>query len=128
MFNSPLAARQCGSHPGADATPTLEIAVPDPALIMSVRFKSALTFTELMGIAKERADAFRALPGLLQKYYVEDPASGEVGGIYVWDSQASLDEYRASDLRASIGEAYQVIGPPKVEVLRVAMPLRGGTD
>lgn len=100
----------------------------DAALIMSVRFRSALTFTELMDIAKERADAFRALPGLLQKYYVENPVSGEVGGIYVWDSQASLDEYRTSDLRTSIGAAYQVIGTPTVEVLRVAMPLRGGTD
>lgn len=126
MFNGPLAAREFWSHPGVPLT--LEIPVADAALIMSVRFKSALPFTELMGIAKERADAFRALPGLLQKYYVENPVSGDVGGIYVWDSQASLDEYRESDLRRSIGEAYQVIGDPTVEVLRVAMPLRGGTD
>ena len=97
-----------------------------PALIMFVRFKSALPFAELMEIANERADAFRALPGLLQKYYVQDPASGEVGGVYVWDSKESMEKYRDSDLRASIGAAYQVEGTPRVEVLRVEMPLRAG--
>jgi hypothetical protein len=67
---------------------------------------------------------FRALPGLLQKYYVHDPATGEWGGVYLWDSQESLEQYKASDLRKSIPETYEIIGTPRVEVCGVIEPLR----
>ena len=52
--------------------------------IVLVRFKSSLPFEELNRIVEERAPAFRALTGLQQKYYVQDPTSGEVGGLYLW--------------------------------------------
>ena len=55
--------------------------MPQPALILSVRMRSELSLEEIMEIAEERAPEFEALPGLLQKYYVEDVETGEVGGI-----------------------------------------------
>jgi len=91
---------------------------------MLVRFRSSLPFDEVMRVAEQRAPEFRALEGLLQKYYLEDAESGEIAGLYLWDSPESLAAYRGSELRASIAAKYQVEGGLRVEEFRVAMPLR----
>jgi hypothetical protein len=83
-----------------------------------------LSIEEIMEIAESRADEFRALPGLTQKYYLHDPETGEVGGCYLWDSAEDLDEYKRSELSASIAEAYQAESEPRIDVLRILMPLR----
>ena len=95
-----------------------------PKLILLVKFKSALPFEEVMKVVHDRADDFRALGGLQQKYYLEETGTGEYGGLYLWDSAEALDEYRQSELRASIAAAYQAEGEPRVEVFKVLMPLR----
>jgi len=71
---------------------------------------------------------FRALAGLQQKYYLQDPATGEIAGLYLWESQEALSAYRESELRASIAEAYQAEGEPRVEVYRVVKTLRDDRD
>ena len=93
-------------------------------MILFVKFKSELTFEEVMEVAESRIEEFRALEGLTQKYYVRDPATGEIGGIYIWDSAASLAQYSKSELRATIAEAYKVKGTPRAEVLEVVEVLR----
>lgn len=98
--------------------------MPHPRKMLLVRFKSRLPFEEAMAIAEERSDEFRALPGLIQKYYMHDPVSGEMAGLYLWDSKEALDEYRESALRASIAAAYQAETTPRVEVYDVVRPLR----
>ena len=95
-----------------------------PAVLLIVRFKSSLSPEELEKRYKERLPAFRALPGLLQKYYLHDPSTEEWGGLYLWDSQASLDEFMASDLRKSIPETYQIAGTPRIETTTVIDILR----
>jgi hypothetical protein len=95
-----------------------------PALAVLVKFKSKLSIDDVMKVANERADDFRALGGLLQKYYLHDPASGEIGGLYLWDSAVSFDAYRKSELRATIGATYRTEGEPKVQVFQILMPLR----
>ena len=95
-----------------------------PRVLLIVRFKSSLPPDELERRYKARLPEFRALPGLLQKYYVHDPSSDEWGGVYLWDSQASLDEYLASDLRKSIPEIYEILGAPLVEIRSVIDVLR----
>lgn len=94
------------------------------AVILLVRFKSRLSFEQVMKVAEERIGQFRALDGLEQKYYLQDPETGEVAGLYLWRSPADLAAYRNSDLRASIAEAYQVEGEPRIEVYRVVRTLR----
>jgi hypothetical protein len=37
--------------------------------ILTVKFRSALSHEEVLSIMEERAPEFRALPGLVQKYY-----------------------------------------------------------
>lgn len=95
-----------------------------PTLILQVRFKSSLSLEEVTRVVEERAPDFRALAGLQQKYYIQDTSSGEYGGLYFWDSPESLAVYRESELRATIAEAYEVIGEPRVEVYRVLKSLR----
>ena len=99
-----------------------------PAFILHVRFKSSLSLDEVTKVIEERAPEFRALAGLQQKYYIQDTASGEYGGLYLWDSPESLATYRESELRASIAKAYHVIGEPRVEVYRVLKSLRDERD
>lgn len=96
-----------------------------PAFVLLVRFRSSLSYDEIVKIVEERAPEFRALGGLQQKYYLYDPGSGEIGGLYLWESADALTEYRESELRATIAEAYQAIGEPRVEVYRVIKTLRG---
>jgi heme-degrading monooxygenase HmoA len=99
-----------------------------PELTLQVRFRSKLPFDELMKIAEERAPEFRALAGLQQKYYLHDPATGEISGLYLWESQEAFDAYRESELRATIAKAYQAEGEPRVEVFRVVKVLRDDRD
>ncbi len=73
----------------------------------------------------ERAPEFRALPGLVQKHYVHDRETGEFGGLYLWDSEESMDEYRKSDLAATIAQAYKTQGVPRVEIMDCMLSLRG---
>ena len=44
---------------------------------------------------------FRALPGLVQKNYVKYRDTGEYAGMYFWDSDESMGEYRKSKLAAT---------------------------
>lgn len=93
-------------------------------IIQIIRLKTDLSEEELVKRAKERAPRFQALQGLLQKYYVKMGPSGQYGGIYIWDSQESLDAYRASDLASSIPGAYEIKEAPDIELLDVLFQLR----
>lgn len=99
-----------------------------PAMVLRVRFKSALPFDEVKRIVEERAPEFEALAGLQQKYYLQDPESGEIAGLYIWESAEALAEFRESELRATIAKAYQVEGNPHLEVYRVFKVLRDDID
>ncbi len=93
-------------------------------VILQVRFQSGLDFDEVRRVVKQRAPEFRALPGLVQKYYARNPETGEVWGVYFWDSRESLDAFRASDLAKSIPAAYHVAGEPDRQVAEVFEVLR----
>ena len=93
-------------------------------IVQIVKFKTKLPEDEALAIARERAPEFRAMPGLLQKYYVRLAGPGEFAGVYLWDSMESLAAYRESDLAKSIPEAYQIVGQPSIDVGEVVFPLR----
>ncbi len=98
--------------------------MPQPEIVMRVRFKSDLTFDQVSEIVERRAPEFEALTRLQQKYYLQDVVSGEYAGLYVWESPEALDEYRKSELRATIAKAYQAQGEPDIEIYRVFKVLR----
>jgi quinol monooxygenase YgiN len=88
-----------------------------------VKVKSALPDDEVLKIMHERAPGFRAMPGLIQKYYGHEKATGEFTGIYIWDSVESLSEYRKSEMAKTIPTVYQAVGQPRIEVFDVPLVL-----
>ncbi len=93
-------------------------------VIQFVKFRSSLPEEEVQRLMEARAPQFRALPGLLQKYYFKDEQTGEHGGIYVWDSHESLREFRQTELARGMAEAYKVEGEKRVEILDLKLALR----
>jgi hypothetical protein len=75
-------------------------------IVHFVRFASPLSPDDVRNVMRERAPRFRAVQGLIQKHYGDD-GEGHYCGIYLFDSQESLDSFRDSDLARSIPAAYQ---------------------
>ncbi|MEX0312917.1 MAG: YdhR family protein [Allomuricauda sp.] len=94
-------------------------------IIQVIKLKSQLPEDELLKRAKEREPQFKAIAGLLQKYYVKLGQPGQYGGIYVWDSQESLNAYRQSELASSISAAYEISEAPDIEIMDILFQLRG---
>jgi heme-degrading monooxygenase HmoA len=93
-------------------------------VVQIVRFRSALSDEEVLKLYGARAPRYRSVAGLVQKYYLRYPETGEHGAVYVWESQAALAAFRESDLARSIGDAYRVQGEKRVEPAEVVMVLR----
>jgi hypothetical protein len=53
-------------------------------VVMRIRFKSDLALEQLKEIVETRAPEFEALSGLKQKYYLQDIATGEYAGLFIW--------------------------------------------
>ena len=96
----------------------------NPSLILLVKFKSRLNLEDVMKVVDDRIEQFRLLSGLEQKFYLHEPATGEIAGLYLWDSKEDFTAYRDSELRKSIAEAYQTEGEPRIEVFGVLKLLR----
>jgi len=98
--------------------------MPHPTTVLLVKFSSPLSLDEVRNVVNERIDQFRALEGLTQKYYLQDAATGEYAGLYLWESDAALADFRDSELRRTIARAYRAEGEPRIEVFRVFDSLR----
>lgn len=98
--------------------------MPHPTVVLLVKFKSPLSLEEVREVVDSRINEFKALAGLQQKYYLQDSVTGEYAGLYLWKSADALSEFRNSELRATIAEAYRTEGEPRVEVFQVFDVLR----
>ena len=93
-------------------------------IIQIVRYASGLSREEVAQRFEERADGYRQVDGLIQKFYVRYEDTDEYGGIYLWDSRASLDAWRAGNLAGTLAETYEVVGEPGRELAEVMLVLR----
>jgi len=93
-------------------------------ILQIIKLKSNLPEEELLFKAKQREPQFKEIKGLLQKYYVKIGQSGQYGGIYIWESQESLNAYLKSDLAKSIPEAYEIVEAPNIEIMDILFQLR----
>jgi len=75
--------------------------------VLFVRIKSSLEFEELERRLLERKPGFLEVSGLVQKIFGHDPASGDLCGIYFFESREALDAYRDTELAKSIPDAYE---------------------
>jgi hypothetical protein len=92
-------------------------------VIHIVRFRSALSDERITELFRVRAPEYLAVPGLLQKYYLRF-RTGEYGGVYIWDSAASMDRFMAGELARSICDVYRVEEPVR-DIADVVHTLRG---
>jgi heme-degrading monooxygenase HmoA len=92
-------------------------------LVQIVRYRSRLTDEDVLATVESRAPEYLAVPGLLQKYYLRFPETGEHGGVYLWASTESFQGFRESELARTIPDAYRVEGPPQVELADVSKVL-----
>jgi len=75
--------------------------------ILIVRIKSDLDPKELERRAIERRPRFAEVPGLVQKFYGRDEATGDVCGIYFFESKEALAAFRETELARTIPTAYE---------------------
>ena len=92
------------------------------ATILFVRVKSDLDPEELERRVIERRPRFKEVPGLIQKIYGRDESSGEVCGIYFFESKEALAAFRDTELAKTIPTAYEATEIRR-EVYEVMYPL-----
>jgi hypothetical protein len=92
------------------------------AAILFVRITSALDAQEFDRRLRERRPRFREVPGLVQKIYGRDEATGDVCGIYFFESKQALAAFRETELAATIPAAYEAVDVRR-EVYELLYPL-----
>jgi heme-degrading monooxygenase HmoA len=95
--------------------------------ILFVRVKSNLEPAEFDRRLLERRPRFQEVPGLTQKVYGRDTATGEVCGIYFFESAEALAAFRNSELARTIPSAYEAVDVRRevYDVLYSLWPDRG---
>ena len=71
-------------------------------MILQINFNLNVPVAEYQKAIDSVAPAFVDVPGLMWKIWLLNPAAQEAGGIYLFDSQASLDAYLNGPLVAQI--------------------------
>ena len=96
-------------------------------VILFVRIRSDLDRAEFERRLLERRPRFRAVPGLQQKVYGRDPRTGDVCGIYFFESDEALNAFRETELARTIPKAYEAadVRREAYDVLYSLWPDRG---
>lgn len=93
------------------------------AHVLFVRIESELEPSEFDRRLLERRPRFLDVPGLVQKIYGRNPDTGDVCGIYFFDSGEALAAFRDTELARTIPDAYEATDVRR-EVYEVLYPLR----
>lgn len=96
---------------------------PRGPLVLFVRVETGLDPVELERRLLDRRPRFLEVPGLLQKIYGRDPATGDVCGIYFFENKEALVSFRDTELARTIPTAYEATDIRR-EVYEVLYPLR----
>jgi quinol monooxygenase YgiN len=54
-------------------------------------------------LCRDLAPQFAAMPGLISKVWLADPATNTYGGVYTWKDRAAYEAYTRSDLFKGVG-------------------------
>lgn len=91
--------------------------------LLVILYESRLSREQVEELFRARAKRYTRVAGLLQKLYVRDPATGQVGGIYMFDSALHLRQFLASNPDEKIRQVYAVREPLSMRTLEVLMLL-----
>lgn len=83
--------------------------------VLSVKFKSTFNAEKLVNVCRQDLEAFRNVPGLIQKYYIAEEGTGALSGFYLFETKGARAAFWNSDLAKGIPAQYGVIP----ETLRV---------
>ena len=97
------------------------------AAVLFVRITSQLDRAEFDRRLHERRSRFLEVPGLVQKVYGRDPDTGDVCGIYFFETDEALEAFRESELARTIPSAYEAfeVRREAYDVLYSLRPERG---
>jgi hypothetical protein len=97
-------------------------------MILQINFNLNVPAAEYQKVVDSVAQAFLNVPGLKWKIWLLNPAAQEAGGIYLFDSQASLDAYLNGPLVAKLRglRAVQNISVKQFAVMPEATALTRG--
>ena len=97
-------------------------------MLLQINFNLNVLAAEYQKIVDSVAQAFLNVPGLKWKIWLLNPAAQEAGGIYLFDSQASLDAYLNGPLVAKLRglPAVRNISVKQFEIMPEATALTRG--
>jgi hypothetical protein len=97
-------------------------------MILQINFNLNVPAAEYQKIVDSVAQFFIGVPGLRWKIWLLNPETEEAGGIYLFDSQASLDAYLNGPLVAKLREltAVRNISVKQFEAMPEATALTRG--
>ena len=96
--------------------------------ILQVNFKFSVSRSEYKQTAASLAGAFADVPGLRWKVWIMNEADNEAGGIYLFDDDASLQDYPAGPLAAQVNShpAFSDMSAKQFEVVPDATAITRG--
>ncbi len=53
---------------------------------------------DYVGLCDQLAPSFAALPGLVSKVWLADPATNTYGGVYTWRDRQAMEDFTKTDL------------------------------
>lgn len=76
-------------------------------IVTIVRFKlpTGMTRDKAIALFKQTASRYRALPGLVRKYYLWSP-DGTGGGCYLWETRQQAEQLFTREWCAYVAERY----------------------
>ncbi|RYH09614.1 hypothetical protein [Tropicimonas sp. IMCC6043] len=92
--------------------------------VQFVQFETSLSEDEVMAVAEARAPQFRAIDGLVQKFYLKLNKPNHYGGFYVWKSREAMLAFRETELAKTIPAAYKVVAAPDIDIHEFLFALR----
>jgi hypothetical protein len=97
-------------------------------VILQINFNLNAPVGQYQKMADSVAHAFLDVPGLRWKIWLLNPAAQEAGGIYLFDSQASLDAYLNGPLVAQLRGLTSIrnISMKQFDVMQEATALTSG--
>ncbi|MGF0258075.1 YdhR family protein [Rhodococcus erythropolis] len=91
--------------------------------LLSIRFRAGKPHQEIQAMSAASLPMFRKMPGLLEKYFVENSETGEVGGIYLWETVEQVQEYLDGPVVAAMPERFGLTEPLTYEIFEVGNEL-----
>lgn len=83
-----------------------------------------MTEAEYRASCDEVAPAFAAVPGLLSKVWLADPATRSYGGVYTWRDRRSMEEFASTALFEAVRTDPHLVGLTSQDFAMLEEPTR----